>query len=42
MTDQEAMRILVTEWMDYYNVWMPAIQEGDSPIEALDFLKSFA
>lgn len=34
---------LETEWADYKNVWQPMIEEeGKSPKDALDFLKSFA
>ena len=42
MAQQEAMKILVSEWMEYYNVWMPALQEGKTPLEALGLLRSFA
>ena len=39
----EYLKILETEWADYKNVWQPMIEEeGKTPEEALDFLKSFA
>ena len=39
---EEALKTLETEWPELETVWKQMIQEGDSPVKALNFLKSFA
>ena len=39
---QKNMQILETEWADHKDLWEWMLQQGKSPREVLEFLKSFA
>lgn len=42
MTEQEAMKLLETEWESERSAWESMIKDGITPTEALSILISFA